>query len=226
MARCYRLPGGPSALRRRLKRPKPRIRTTCVAAMFCTLPDVPISVFGRRSKPASIEQPPGVISPSSAETAGIQRLIDAIDALVVIASPDGCLWMWNQRCDATSGIPLGEVAGKSLWSVMRLRPNLRARAQESFDRVIAGVDRSVEFKAQWARKDGRKALVSWTARLVEIGAGHRYVVATGTETTRGHRLFRQMAATGSPPRAAPSSSIASSEWSRQGAPSRLRWSGT
>ncbi len=163
--------------------------------MFCTLPDVPISAFGRRSKPASIEQPPGVISPSSAETAGIQRLIDAIDALVVIASPDGCLWMWNKRCDATSGIPLGEVAGKSLWSVMRLRPNLRATAQESFDRVIAGVDRSVEFKAQWARKDGRKALVSWTARLVEIGAGHRYVVATGTEMTRGHRVVRQMAET-------------------------------
>ena len=134
-------------------------------------------------------------SPSAAETVGIQRFIDAVDALVVVASPDGCLLLWNKRCDASSGVPIDEVAGKSLWSVMRLRPNLRATAQESFDRVIAGTEPSVEFQAQWSRKDGRKTRLSWTARLVEIGEGHRYVVATGTETTRGRRVERQLAET-------------------------------
>ena len=125
----------------------------------------------------------------------VQGLIDAIDALVVVASPDCCLWLWNQRCDATSGVPLGEFAGKPLWSIMRLRPNLRGQAQEAFDRLISGAERSVEFQSQWLRKDGRKARVSWTARLVDGGNDDRYVVATGTETTRGRRVAREMAET-------------------------------
>jgi PAS domain S-box-containing protein len=135
-----------------------------------------------------------VPSAASAEQGAnvVQRVIDAVDALVVVALPEGNLWLWNQRCDETSGVPLAEVAGKSLWSVMRLRPNFRAVAQESFDRLISGTERSVEFQAQWLRKDGRKARVSWSARLVDVD-GFRFVVATGVETTRGRQAAREMA---------------------------------
>jgi two-component system, cell cycle sensor histidine kinase and response regulator CckA len=124
----------------------------------------------------------------------VQRVIDAVDALVVVALPEGNLWLWNQRCDETSGVPLAEVAGKSLWSVMRLRPNFRAVAQESFARLISGTERSVDFQAQWLRKDGRKARVAWAARLVDVD-GFRFVVATGVETTRGRQAAREMAET-------------------------------
>jgi two-component system, cell cycle sensor histidine kinase and response regulator CckA len=127
-----------------------------------------------------------------AHAAVVQRVIDAVDALVVVASPECTLWLWNRRCDATSGVPIGEVAGKPLWSLMRLRPNLRGPAQQAFDRLISGQERSVEFQSQWLRKDGRKARVSWTARLVDGGDGDRYVVATGTETTRGRQAVREM----------------------------------
>jgi PAS domain S-box-containing protein len=122
-------------------------------------------------------------------------VIDAVNALVVVASIECTLWLWNQRCDATSGVPLDEVAGKPLWSIMRLRPSLRAQAQEAFDRLISGAERSVEFQAQWLRKDGRKARMSWTARLVEYAGDLRFVVATGTETTRGRQVAREIAET-------------------------------
>jgi two-component system, cell cycle sensor histidine kinase and response regulator CckA len=131
----------------------------------------------------------------TAKTETLQRVIDAVDALVVVASLECSLWLWNQRCDETSGVPLAEVAGKPLWSVMRLRPNLRAVAQDSFDRLVAGNERVVEFQAQWLRKDGRKARVSWTARLVDCGDGVRCIVATGTETTRGQKVAREIAET-------------------------------
>ena len=134
-------------------------------------------------------------TPAPAHVAVVQSVIDAIDALVVVASPDCSLWLWNERCDATSGVPLIEVAGKPLWSLMRLRPNLHAQAQESFDRLISGQEHSVQFVSQWLRKDGRKARVSWTARLVDCGDGHRFVVATGNETTRGRQAVREMAET-------------------------------
>ena len=124
----------------------------------------------------------------------VQRIIDAVDALVVVALPEGNLWLWNQRCDETSGVPLAGVAGQSVWWVMRLRPNLRAVAQDSLDRLISGTERSVEFHTQWLRKDGRKARVSWTARLVDID-GFQFVVATGVETTRGRQAAREMAET-------------------------------
>jgi two-component system, cell cycle sensor histidine kinase and response regulator CckA len=160
---------------------------------------MPIPLVGRllhgRSAPGA-----GGVSGRSVEqvafqSAQIQRLIDAVDALVVVASTECSLWLWNERCDATSGVPLAEVAGKPLWSVMRLRPNLRSAAQESFDKLISGAERSVEFQAQWLRKDGRKARVYWTARVVEGDGGFRFVVATGTETTRGKQVARDMAET-------------------------------
>ncbi len=125
----------------------------------------------------------------------VQRLIDAIDALVVVVSPDCSLWLWNRRCDETSGIPLAEAAGKPFWSVMRLRSNFRAMAQESFDRLIAGDERSVEVRSQWLRKDGRTARVSWSARLVDLGDDLRLVIATGSETNRGRRAAREIAET-------------------------------
>jgi len=91
--------------------------------------------------------------------------------------------------------PLAEVAGQSLWSIMRLRPKQRSEAQASFDRLISGAERSVDFEALWLRKDGRKARVSWTARLVDLGDGGRFVVSTGVETTRGRQAAREIAET-------------------------------
>jgi two-component system, cell cycle sensor histidine kinase and response regulator CckA len=147
----------------------------------------PGKAFGGRSS--------GTAAKTAVQTELVQRVIDAIDALVVVASPDCTLWLWNARCDATSGVPLAEVTGKPLWSVMRLRPNLRAVAQESFDRLISGAERGVEFQSQWLRKDGRKARISWTARLVDMGGGFPFVLATGTETTRGRKVAHEMAET-------------------------------
>ena len=156
---------------------------------------VPIPFFRRIFRGASGGSSAGVAAPSAAVAVVVQRVIDAIDALVVVATGEGNLWLWNQRCDETSGVPLSEVAGQSLWLVMRLRPNARVTAQDAFERLISGGERSVQFQAQWLRKDGRKARVSWTARLVEGDGGLRFVLATGVETTRGRQVTREMAET-------------------------------
>ena len=103
--------------------------------------------------------------PAVDATVLLQRAIDAVDALVVVASADCTLWLWNQRCADTSGVPLAEVVGQSLWTLMRLRSSFRDEAQGAFDRLIAGDEHTVEFQSQWLRKDGRKARVLWTARL-------------------------------------------------------------
>ncbi len=147
------------------------------------------------SAPVAKAEPASKSAPSAlAETAVVQLVIDAIDALVVVADRHGCLWLWNQRCDETSGVPLSDMAGKSLWSVMRLRPSARLAAQQAFARLLSGEERSVALQAQWLRKDGRKARVSWTARLVACSAG-RCVIATGRETTRGRQVARDIAET-------------------------------
>ena len=124
------------------------------------------------------------------ELAGLQELIDAVDSLIVIAHPECSLWMWNRRCEETSGIPLADVAGKPLWSVMRLRKPILDKAQAAFDSLISGEVRSVEFQAQWLRKDGRKARTNWVARLVSEMGVPQYIVATGTESTRGSHAAR------------------------------------
>jgi PAS domain S-box-containing protein len=145
---------------------------------------------GPRSSEAA-EPPQGPAVRTTAQAAMLQPLIDAIDALVVVVSPDCSLWLWNRRCDETSGVPFAEAAGKPLWALMRLRSNVTVSAQGAFDRLLAGNERSVEFRSQWLRKDGRKARVSWSARLVNWGDDGCFVVATGSATTRGHRAARE-----------------------------------
>ncbi len=125
----------------------------------------------------------------------LQRVIDAFDSLVVVVSPDCSLWLWNRRCDDTAGVPLAEAAGRPIWSVVRLPSKLRPAAEQAVDRLLAGEERSVEFLSLWLRKDGRKARVAWTARLVDWGDDLRFIVATGVETTRGHRVAREIAET-------------------------------
>ena len=123
---------------------------------------------------------------------GLQRLVDAVDALVVVARLDGTLWSWNRRCDEVSWAALGSVAGKPLWTVMRLRPAQQREAQAAFERLISGRDQSVSFHSLWVRKDGRKTRISWAARLVNDGPRPGFVVATGVETTRGRKLVREL----------------------------------
>jgi two-component system cell cycle sensor histidine kinase/response regulator CckA len=131
-----------------------------------------------------VEQQPGLV----------KCVIDAIDALVVVALPDGSLWLWNQRCEETSGTPMTDVAGRPIWSALRLRPEAKTAATEAFDRLLSGAERSVRFTAQWLRKDGRKARIAWTARPVEMD-GRRFVMATGTESTQSRQAARDMAET-------------------------------
>jgi len=155
---------------------------------FRRAPGESSSVVAASSAPSA---PAAAPAPSAAV---VQRIIDAVDALIVVMGADGNLWLWNRRCDETSGVPLSEVAGQSVWHVMRLRPTFRVIAQDALDRLISGKQRDVEFQAQWLRKDGRKARVSWNAQMADIG-GNRLVVATGVETTRGRRAAREIAET-------------------------------
>jgi PAS domain S-box-containing protein len=158
---------------------------------------VPFPFFRHLFRGARGESSYGVASstaPSTPSAVLVQPMIDAVDALIVVATGEGNLWLWNRRCDETSGVPLAEVAGQSLWRVMRLRPNVRAVAQEALDQLISGGQRSVEFQSQWLRKDGRKARVSWTAQMVDLD-GRGLVVATGVETTRGRQAAREIAET-------------------------------
>jgi two-component system cell cycle sensor histidine kinase/response regulator CckA len=134
------------------------------------------------------ERSPAARPRGSRARAEIQAVIDAVDSLVVIVGPEGTLWTWNRRCEETSGVPLTDVAGKPLWSVMRLRRSLQAQAQAAFDALVNGEVAQVEFQAQWLRKDGRKARTRWVARLVGKDGSPEYIVATGTESTRGSRV--------------------------------------
>jgi two-component system, cell cycle sensor histidine kinase and response regulator CckA len=154
-------------------------------------------VFRGASAPDGHAEPcrPGTPGRTSADTRQIQRLIDATDALVVVLSADCHLWLWNRRCDETSGVPLAEAAGKPLWSVMRLRQSQRVMVQGALDRLLAGDEHRVELRSRWPRKDGRQARISWSARLVDWGEGLRFVVATGSELARGQRTAREIAET-------------------------------
>ena len=158
--------------------------------------------YKRPQASASVSQPipaggdaEPVPEPLPERVALMKSVVDAVDALVVVARADGSLLLWNRKCDESSGVAFTEVAGQPLWDVIRLPPRLRPEALESLDRLVSGKQRSVAFVSQWIRKDGRKARISWTAELVEAAPDVRVVVATGVETTRGKRAAREFAET-------------------------------
>ena len=152
--------------------------------------------FERRAARSSLPSPDGgdvdpASEPQPGNVALLKSIVDAVDALVVVARPDGSLLLWNRKCDESSGVPFTEVAGKPLWDVMRLPPRLRPEAQKSLDSLVSGRQRTVAFVSQWIRKDGRKARIGWTAELVQAAPAVHVVVATGAETTRGKRAARE-----------------------------------
>jgi PAS domain-containing protein len=137
---------------------------------------MPIPFLHRRSSRTSVQR--GVTRGSAGrrtseqvDADAVQRLVDAVDALVVVARLEGTLWLWNRRCEEVSWAPLDSVAGQPLWSMMRLRPAQQREAQSAFERLVSGQDQSVSFQSVWVRKDGRKTRISWTARLVPQAHG-------------------------------------------------------
>ena len=158
---------------------------------------MPIPFLHHRSRRTSVQR--GVTRGSAGrrtteqvDADAVQRLVAAVDALVVVARLEGTLWLWNRRCEEVSWAPLDSVAGKPLWSMMRLRPAQQREAQSAFERLVSGQDQSVSFQSVWVRKDGRKTRISWTARLVPAGTRPGFVVATGAEMTRGLKLMREL----------------------------------
>ena len=158
---------------------------------------MPIPFLHHRSRRTSVQR--GVTRGSAGrrtteqvDADAVQRLVDAVDALVVVARLEGTLWLWNRRCEEVSWAPLDSVAGKPLWSMMRLRPAQQREAQSAFERLVSGQDQSVSFQSVWVRKDGRKTRISWMARLVPAGTRPGFVVATGAEMTRGRKLMREL----------------------------------
>jgi PAS domain S-box-containing protein len=155
---------------------------------------MPIPFLHHRSSRTSVQR--GVTRGSAGrrtseqvDADAVRRLVDAVDALVVVARLEGTLWLWNRRCEEVSWAPLDSVAGKPLWSMMRLRPAQQREAQSAFERLVSGQNQSVSFQSVWVRKDGRKTRISWTGRLVAAGTRPGFVVATGAEMTRGRKLM-------------------------------------
>lgn len=196
MGRCYRLAGLSSATLAPAAQCLASNRRILLASLLpglCTILHVPNLNLSRIRRAAPADLGGGRTVAGGDDVSAVQGVIDAIDALVVVASPDCTLRIWNRLCDATSGVALSEVTGKSLWTVMKLRPSTRTVAQAAFDRLISGSDPGAEFVSQWLRKDGRRARISWTARMLVMPDGREFVIATGSEATRGRKVVRDMA---------------------------------
>jgi len=155
------------------------------------------------SRPGDRSAPPapagGLVDVAAGFTARnlatLKAVIDAVDSLVVVARVEGSLLLWNRRCEESSGVPFAEIGGEPLLDVMRLGVRLRGEAEVAFDRLVSGQERRVQFVSQWIRKDGRSARIAWTAEVVSVTDGARFIVATGSETTRGKRAAQEFAET-------------------------------
>ncbi len=145
------------------------------------------------SGPSGVDDAGAGLTPRNVAT--LRAIVDAVDSLVVVARTDGSLLLWNRRCEESSGIPFAEVSGRALLDFMRLRSRFRVEAQAALERLVSGQERRVSFFSQWVRKDGRKARIAWTAELVASTEAITFIMATGSETTRGKRAARAFAET-------------------------------
>jgi len=111
----------------------------------------------------------------------ISAILDAaVDLLVVVLDREGRVVHFNRVSQHVTGYSIDDVRGRRPWEFL-LVPEEKQSFQAAFGGIAEGWPGPRE--SQWVTKDGRRALITWSARVVQSGADVEYVILTGVDRT-------------------------------------------
>ena len=98
------------------------------------------------------------------------RLVDATGALVVGVDTQGCITLFNKRCQEVTGYSAEEVLGKNiveLFIPVDERSNLMVR----FQNLVQGKSPAYSPEVHWITKSGEQRLMRWNNTFITDEAG-------------------------------------------------------
>jgi PAS domain S-box-containing protein len=115
----------------------------------------------------------------------VARVLETLDALVVVLDPEGRILLFNRKCQDLTGYKESDVKGRLMWDLLvpeRVRPD----ARKYFTELTSG-HFSAAHVIPWLTRDGRERAVSWMSSTVPDRKGKlAWVITTGIDTTEHH----------------------------------------
>ncbi len=118
----------------------------------------------------------------AAERDLLSKLLDTVDALVVVMDSQGRIVRWNRACEQTTGYSLREAQGRYLWGFV-LTEEEEEEVRAVFHHLESGCF-PLNHESHWVARDGSRRLISWSNTCLTRPDGSvEYVVGTGVDIT-------------------------------------------
>jgi len=112
----------------------------------------------------------------------IARILETLDALVVVLDPEGRILYFNRKCQDLTGYRASDVKGRPMWDLL-VPERVREDARSYFAELTSG-HFSASHVIPWLLRDGNERTISWMSSTVPDKKGKlAWVIATGIDTT-------------------------------------------
>jgi PAS domain S-box-containing protein len=125
-----------------------------------------------------------------AERDFVSAILDTAPSLIMVLDAQGHVIRFNRACEALSGMPLREVAGRPIWELPFVQDEDRAGVQEGIPRLAASTE-PVLLDRTWIGKSGARHVIAWTIMALRGQSGAtNYLIGLGTDVTMARELER------------------------------------
>lgn len=131
---------------------------------------------------------------ASQARAFVDRLLDTVEALVVVLDTDRRIVRFNRKCQEITGYSASEARGEDIVEFL-IPPEDRTEVRKVFDTLTDG-KAPLSCENDWLTKEGDRRCIQWTNTILRDEEGQvARVVGTGIDVTKCRRLEREVVAT-------------------------------
>lgn len=136
-------------------------------------------------------------SPSITGRAFVDRLLDTVEALVVVLDTSGRIVRFNKKCEEVTGYSAAEAEGRDV--VDLLVPPEEEQVRTVFTDLscenLSGEGAPRSHENYWLTRGGERRLIQWSNTVLRDEEGHvEHIVGIGIDITKRRRLEREVVA--------------------------------
>jgi PAS domain S-box-containing protein len=125
-----------------------------------------------------------------AERDFVSAILDTAPSLIMVLDARGQIVRFNRACEELSGLPMSDVAGRSLWELPFLLDEDRAAIRDNIPRLAAAAA-PVKFDRVWVDTNGARRVIAWTVMALRSQSGiTSYLIGLGSDVTMARELER------------------------------------
>jgi len=125
-----------------------------------------------------------------AERDFVSAILDTAPSLIMVLDARGHMVRFNRACEALSGVPMSEVAGRPIWELPFLLDDDRDTIRENIARLAAAAA-PVKLDRTWVARSGARHTIAWTVMALRNPSGATsYLIGIGSDVTMARELER------------------------------------